>query len=82
MPPTPTPESLAFARRMAAMKADDARRLDDQLSAGDPLLWDVDGRGAATVRRVERLDAAYLGAVDSTLGEWSSDADDEAYGSL
>jgi bifunctional DNA-binding transcriptional regulator/antitoxin component of YhaV-PrlF toxin-antitoxin module len=50
--------------------------------AGDTLLWELDEKGAARVRRVQPLDVAYLGALEGTLSEWNSDADEEAYRDL
>lgn len=52
------------------------------IKAGDLLLWETSDEGVATVRRVQPLDLAYLRTVEGTLGEWSSDEDEEAYGGL
>jgi AbrB family looped-hinge helix DNA binding protein len=53
-----------------------------QIKPGDLLLWEAGDEGVAKVRRVQPLDLAYLRAVEGTLGEWSSQADDEAYRGL
>jgi bifunctional DNA-binding transcriptional regulator/antitoxin component of YhaV-PrlF toxin-antitoxin module len=49
---------------------------------GDLITWSVDAQGTATVRRVEPLDMDYLRAVEGTLGEWATAADQEAYRDL
>ena len=56
------------------------RALD--IKPGDLLLWETGDEGIAKVRRVQPLDLAYLRAVEGTLGEWSSNEDEEAYGGL
>ena len=53
-----------------------------QIKPGDLLLWETGDEGVAKVRRVQPLDLAYLRAVEGTLGEWSSQADEEAYRGL
>lgn len=53
-----------------------------QIKPGDLLLWETGDDGVAKVRRVQPLDLAYLRAVEGTLGEWSSPADEEAYRGL
>lgn len=52
-----------------------------RVEPGDLLLWESDGR-VVQVRKVQPVDLAYLQALDGTLGEWSSSADDEAYREL
>jgi len=52
------------------------------VSAGDLIAWEVGADGTATVRRVSPLDIEYLRAVEATLTEWASSADDEAYRAL
>ncbi len=49
---------------------------------GDLIAWDVDPDGLVRVRRVEAVDVEYLRAIETTLGEWSSPEDDEAYRGL
>lgn len=49
---------------------------------GDMIAWEVGTDGTATVRRVQPLDIEYLRAVEGTLSEWASSADEEAYGEL
>jgi bifunctional DNA-binding transcriptional regulator/antitoxin component of YhaV-PrlF toxin-antitoxin module len=52
------------------------------VGAGDLIAWDVDSNGIATVRRAEPVDMAYLHALEGTLGEWASPADEVAYRGL
>jgi antitoxin PrlF len=49
---------------------------------GDLITWSVDADGTATVRRVQPLDIDYLRAVEGTLSEWDTAADQEAYRDL
>jgi hypothetical protein len=49
---------------------------------GDLITWEVAPDGTATVRRVQPLDVAYLRAVEHTLSEWTSEADEAAYRDL
>ena len=49
---------------------------------GDLIAWNVGTDGTATVRRVQTMDLEYLRAVEGPLSEWSSAADEEAYGGL
>lgn len=48
---------------------------------GDAVAYDV-GKGVATLRRLEPIDLAFHAALESTLAEWASKEDDEAYGDL
>lgn len=52
------------------------------VSPGDLIAWEVGADGTAIVRRVQPLDLDYLRAVEGTLSEWASAADEEAYGGL
>lgn len=52
------------------------------VSPGDFIAWQVGTDGTATVRRVSPLDIEYLRAVEGTLTEWASSADEEAYRGL
>ncbi len=49
---------------------------------GDLIAWEVGEDGTATVRRVQPMDIEYMRAMERTLGEWASAADEEAYGDL
>ena len=51
------------------------------LRQGDQLSWEVEN-GSARVRVVTPLDLTYLQGLESTLQEWSSQADEEAFGNL
>jgi len=48
---------------------------------GDVVAYDVN-KGVVTLRRLEPIDLAFHAAVESTLAEWGSKEDDEAYGDL
>jgi antitoxin PrlF len=49
---------------------------------GDLIAWDQDPDGVVRVRRVEPVDVEYLRAIETTLGEWASPEDEEAYRGL
>lgn len=53
-----------------------------QVKPGDLIVWEATAEGTATVRRAEPLDLEYLRALEGTLSEWASQADEEAYGEL
>ena len=57
-------------------------RLALHVVPGDLISWSVDADGTATVRRLQPLDVDYLRAVEGTLGEWNTAADQEAYRDL
>ena len=46
---------------------------------GDRIAWEIGTDGTATVRRVRAMDLDYLRAVEGTLSEWTSAADEAAY---
>ncbi len=52
------------------------------VAAGDLIAWEMLDDGTARVARVQPLDIAYLKAVEKTLSEWSSAADEAAYRDL
>lgn len=52
------------------------------VAPGDFISWELAADGTATVRRVQPLDLDYLRAIEGTLTEWASDADEEAYRDL
>ncbi len=51
------------------------------VSPGDAVAYDV-VKGVVTLRRLEPIDLAFHAALESTLAEWGSTEDDEAYGDL
>lgn len=53
-----------------------------QVGPGDKLAWDVVEPGVVQVRRLQPLDVEYLHAIEGTLEEWQSPADEEAYRDL
>lgn len=46
---------------------------------GDQLSWEIGADGVITVAKVPAPDDAHLRALQSTLEEWSSSEDEEAY---
>ena len=51
------------------------------LRQGDQLSWELED-GSVRVRAVASLDVATLQGLESTLSEWSSAADDQAFAEL
>ena len=51
------------------------------LGTGDLVCFEVRD-GAVVLRRATPMDAAYLKALESTLSEWLSESDEEAYADL
>ena len=49
------------------------------MTTGDRLRWEVSAAGVVTVAKVEVPDPRHLRALQSTLAEWSSEADEEAF---
>ena len=49
---------------------------------GDRIAWEIGMDGTATVRRVPPMGLDYLRAVEGTLSEWTSAADEAAYRGL
>lgn len=52
-----------------------------RLSAGDAIAFDV-YKGEVRLRKAQPVDLAFAKALESTLGEWSSPEDEEAYRDL
>ena len=53
-----------------------------QVAPGDQIVWETTPGGTVTVRRADPLDLDYLLALEASLGEWASQADEEAYREL
>ena len=51
------------------------------LSSGDGITWEIED-GHVVVKKVPKIDMEWHKAIESTLSEWNSPEDDEAYGSL
>ena len=49
------------------------------VGAGDFIVWELSNDGSARVRKAQAVDRDYLRALEGTLTEWSSAADEEAY---
>lgn len=52
------------------------------VAPGDLIVWEILPDGTASVRRMQPMDLEYLRAIEGTLSEWSSPADEEAYRDL
>jgi hypothetical protein len=52
------------------------------LVPGDPIAWELAEDGNARSHCVQPLDLEYLRALLTTLSEWSSPVDEDAYGGL
>lgn len=52
------------------------------VAAGDFITWEVSADGRARVRKAQALDRDYLRSLESTLTEWSGQADEDAYRDL
>lgn len=53
-----------------------------KVGPGDLLAWELVDANVVQVRRVQALDLEYLRAIEGTLDEWNSPADEEAYRDL
>jgi antitoxin PrlF len=53
-----------------------------EIEPGDLIVWEVAPNRKAVVRRAQPWDLEYLRAVEGTLSEWTSPADEEAYRDL
>ena len=51
------------------------------LKKGDEVVFEIED-GRVVIRKATPLDLEYLSSVESTLSEWSSDNDEEAYKNL
>jgi AbrB family looped-hinge helix DNA binding protein len=49
--------------------------------AGDTIVYEVEGN-VVRIKRLEPFDAAFHKTLSSTLSEWASDADEEAFDAL
>ncbi|WP_208677974.1 AbrB family transcriptional regulator [Synechococcus elongatus] len=53
-----------------------------QIQPEDVIAWEISEDGSARVYRVQAFDWTYLKALESTLTEWQSAADEAAYDNL
>ena len=51
------------------------------LKVGDAVSFDIDGDNVS-LRKARPVDYAFTQALEDTLGEWATDADEEAYREL
>jgi antitoxin PrlF len=59
-----------------------AVRIALKTKPGDLIAWEIDARGNVGVRGMQAADLEQLKAVEGTLTEWRTAADEEAYGKL
>jgi len=52
-----------------------------QLEAGDAIAFDIDGN-SIQLRKAKPIDIAFCKALESTLSEWDTGADEDAYSDL
>lgn len=71
--------SRLTSKYQATIPADVRRAL--RLKQGDVVQFEIDG-GRVTLRRQSASDRDYLKGLESTLSEWNSPYDEEAYGDL
>ncbi len=71
--------SKLTAKNQVTIPADVRQRLG--VKSGDHVAFEIDD-GKVVVRKARPIDWAWSAAVGSTLSEWSSDADEEAFRDL
>ncbi len=49
------------------------------LHKGDTLIFEVDKNDRIVIRKMTKTDVQYLGSVEQTLNEWSSEEDEKAF---
>ena len=52
-----------------------------QLEAGDAIAFDIDGN-SIQLRKAKPIDISYSKALEGTLSEWNTEADEDAYSDL
>ena len=79
----PKPSSIVTSRVTSKYQATLPRPVRQALGikAGDTVAYEIE-RGTVKLRRATPLDLAYTKALEKTLSEWDSPADDEAYREL
>ena len=60
------------------------KKIRDELSLGakDRVVFEVKGNHTVVIRKLKPLDLDYLKSISSTLSEWDSQEDDEAFRGL
>ncbi|MBB3190564.1 AbrB/MazE/SpoVT family DNA-binding domain-containing protein [Halomonas cerina] len=75
----PTATSRLTSKYQATIPGAVRKALD--LHAGDAISFEIED-GEIRLRKARPLDLAFTHAVEGTLSEWESDADEEAYREL
>ncbi len=76
----PIASSRLTSKSQATFPASVRRRL--HLKPGDTVIFEASDEGPVSIRKVEPLDIEFLAALETTLSEWNSENDDEAFGDL
>ena len=74
---------IAVSKLTSKYQATVPKSIRDALSlkAGDQIAFEI-VNGQVRLRKAEPIDLEFLASVESGLGEWSSDADHQAYDEL
>lgn len=75
----PTQSSKLTSKYQATIP--EAVRKAIHLNAGDTVIFDIEGE-KVSLRKATMLDIAFAGALEGTLDEWNSDADEAAFRDL
>jgi antitoxin PrlF len=76
----PIASSRLTSKSQATVPASVRRKL--HLKAGDTVVFEESRSGTILIRKAQPLDLEFFSALESTLSEWSSDDDDQAYRDL
>ncbi len=76
----PLASSRLTSKSQATVPAAVRKRLN--LKPGDIVVFEESDGGTVRIRKAEPLDIEFLSALESTLSEWSSANDDQAYRDL
>jgi antitoxin PrlF len=76
----PIATSRLTSKGQATFPARVRKRL--HLKPGDTVVFEASDAGPVSVRKVEPLDIEFLSALETTLSEWNSENDDEAFRDL
>ena len=81
---TPKVRPIASSRLTSKSQATFPARVRKRLhpKPGDTVIFEASDEGPVSVRKVEPLDIEFLAAVETTLSEWNSENDDEAFSDL
>lgn len=72
--------SKITSKFQATIPSDIRKKL--HIKAGDLLLFEILDDNTVIIKRARQIDKDYLRALDNTLSEWKTQADEEAYDDL